>query len=125
MLIKKVSPRIWLGVLTVLWGVIGMAMGFVKNYTGMLVVRAFLGTAEGGLLPGIVLYLSMMYRRQEIGLRLGVIYSAASLSGAFGGLLGGLFLFVVRRELTPSDRSVPNRKPRRTGGMAMDFDHRR
>lgn len=72
-----------------IWGVIGMAMGFVKNYTGMMVVRAFLGTSEGGLLPGIVLYLSMMYRRREIGLRLGVIYSAASLSGAFGGLLGG------------------------------------
>lgn len=112
-----------MGVLTVLWGVIGMAMGFVKNYTGMLVVRAFLGTAEGGLLPGIVLYLSMMYRRQEIGLRLGVIYSAASLSGAFGGLLGGLFLFVVRRELTSSDRSVSNWQPRRAGGMAMDLDH--
>jgi len=89
LLIKKVSPRIWLGVLTMIWGVIGMAMGFVKNYTGMMVVRAFLGTSEGGLLPGIVLYLSMMYRRREIGLRLGVIYSAASLSGAFGGLLGG------------------------------------
>jgi MFS family permease len=88
LLIKKISPRIWLGILTMVWGVIGMAMGFVKNYTGMLVVRAFLGTSEGGLLPGIVLYLSMMYRRQEIGLRLGIIYSAASLSGAFGGLLG-------------------------------------
>ena len=63
-------------------------MGFVQNYTGLLVVRAFLGAAEGGLLPGIVLYLSMMYRRQEIGIRLGIVYSAASLSGAFGGLLG-------------------------------------
>ena len=88
LVIKRVSPRIWLGVLTTIWGVIGMAMGFVQNYTGLLVVRAFLGAAEGGLLPGIVLYLSMMYRRQEIGIRLGVIYSAASLSGAFGGLLG-------------------------------------
>jgi MFS family permease len=92
LLIKKVSPRLWLGILTTLWGVIGMSMGFVKSYTGLLVVRAFLGAAEGGLLPGIVLYLSMMYRRSEIGIRLGLIYSAASLSGAFGGLLAtGLY----------------------------------
>jgi MFS family permease len=96
LVIKKVSPRIWLGMLTTIWGVIGMAMGFVQNYTGLLIVRAFLGAAEGGLLPGIVLYLSMMYRRQEIGIRLGVIYSAASLSGAFGGLLGA---FHVKREV--------------------------
>jgi MFS family permease len=82
LVIKKVSPRIWLGVLTTVWGIIGMSMGFVKSYTGLMVVRAFLGAAEGGLLPGIVLYLSMMYRRKEIGIRLGLIYSSASLSGA-------------------------------------------
>lgn len=69
-----------------------MAMGFVKDYTGLMIVRAFLGIAEGGLLPGIVLYLSMMYKRSETGFRLGLIYSAASLSGAFGGLLAtGLY----------------------------------
>lgn len=69
-----------------------MAMGFVKNYTGLMIVRAFLGIAEGGLLPGIVLYLSMMYKRSETGFRLGLIYSSASLSGAFGGLLAtGLY----------------------------------
>jgi MFS family permease len=92
LLIKKVSPRIWLGALTAVWGVIGMCMGFSQSYTGLMVVRAFLGVTEGGLLPGIVLYLSMMYKRSETGFRLGLIYSAASLSGAFGGLLAtGLY----------------------------------
>ena len=47
-----------------------------------MVVRAFLGVAEGGLLPGIVLYLSMCYKRSEMALRLRLIYSSASLSGA-------------------------------------------
>lgn len=28
-------------------------MGIVHNYTGLLVVRAFLGLAEGGLFPGV------------------------------------------------------------------------
>ncbi|ORY28993.1 major facilitator superfamily domain-containing protein [Naematelia encephala] len=92
LVLKKISPRIWLGFLTAIWGVIGMCMGFARSYTGLMVVRAFLGTTEGGLLPGIVLFLSMMYKRSEIGFRLGLIYSSASLSGAFGGLLAtGLY----------------------------------
>lgn len=92
LLVRKFSPRIWLGTLTALWGVCGMAMGFVKTFRGLLAVRTFLGLTEGGLLPGIVLYLSMMYPRRNIGLRLGWIYGSASLSGAFGGLLAtGLY----------------------------------
>src|SRR5690606_37661357 len=43
--------------------------------------------AEGGLLPGMVLYLSHFYKRTELALRIGIFYTAASLSGAFGGLL--------------------------------------
>jgi MFS family permease len=66
-MIKKVSPRIWLSALTVAWGIIEMCMGFVKSYTGLMVVRAFLGVAEGGLLPGIVYYLSLLYKRGEVG----------------------------------------------------------
>lgn len=62
-------------------------MGFVRNYHALVVVRIFLGITEGGLLPGIVLYLSMMYTRREMGLRMGLIYGSASLSGAFGGIL--------------------------------------
>lgn len=46
-----------------------------------------MGVAEGGLLPGMVLYLSMLYRREELAVRMGLVYSSASLSGAFGGLL--------------------------------------
>ena len=64
-----------------------MCLGFVKNYAGFVAVRAILGLTEGGLLPGIILYLSTMYRRGELAYRIGLFYTSASLSGAFGGLL--------------------------------------
>lgn len=35
----------------------------------------------------MVLYLSTLYRPEELALRMGLVYSSASLSGAFGGLL--------------------------------------
>ncbi|KAK1138503.1 hypothetical protein N8T08_002453 [Aspergillus melleus] len=69
------------------WGIITMCLGFVKNFGDFVAVRALLGAAEGGLLPGMVLYLSSFYRRGDLALRIGLFYTAASLSGAFGGLL--------------------------------------
>lgn len=54
LVLKKVSPKIWLPFLTVVWGIITMCLGFIQNYAGFMAVRAVLGLAEGGLLPGIV-----------------------------------------------------------------------
>ncbi|KAJ6153745.1 hypothetical protein N7470_006704 [Penicillium chermesinum] len=87
LVLKKVSPKIWLPFLTITWGIITMCLGFVQNYGSFVAVRALLGVAEGGLLPGMILYLSSFYRRADLALRIGLFYTAASLSGAFGGLL--------------------------------------
>ena len=85
LVLKRISPKIWLPLLTIIWGIITMCLGFVRNYAGFIAVRAFLGVAEGGLLPGMVLYLSGMYTRGELAFRIGLFYTSASLSGAFGG----------------------------------------
>ena len=69
------------------WGIVATCMGTVKSYSGLIVTRLFLGLCEGGLLGGMVLYLSMFYRRHDLITRLGLFYCAAPLSGAFGGLL--------------------------------------
>ena len=87
LVLKRLTPSVWLAFLTFAWGIVGMCLGFVRNYAGFLIVRAFLGVCEGGLLPGMVLYLSSMYTRAELALRIGLFYTTASLSGAFGGLL--------------------------------------
>ena len=64
-----------------------MCQCFVHSYAGLLACRFFLGLCEGGLFPGFVLYLSDFYRRHELQTRIGLIYGAASVSGAFSGLL--------------------------------------
>ncbi|KAF3014798.1 hypothetical protein E8E14_011638 [Neopestalotiopsis sp. 37M] len=114
LVLKRVTPSIWLPVLAFAWGVTAMCLGFVQNFAGFVAVRAILGATEGGLLPGMILYLSGIYRREELALRIGLFYTAASLSGAFGGLLaygisqigtrGGLnswrWIFVIEGLLT-------------------------
>jgi MFS family permease len=62
-------------------------MGIVHNYAGLLSARIFLGVTEAGLFPGVAYYLTNWYRREEIQLRQAMFFSAASVAGAFSGLL--------------------------------------
>ena len=86
-LVKRVGAGLYIPGLMVGWGVIAMCMGFVKSYPALIVCRIILGFFEGGLLGGMILYLSMFYRRHQMLQRMGFFYCAAPLSGAFGGLL--------------------------------------
>lgn len=54
---------------------------------GFFAARFVLGMTESGLFPGVVFYLSMWYRREEQHFRISLFFSAASLAGAFGGVL--------------------------------------
>ncbi|KAM3507051.1 hypothetical protein MY10362_001978 [Beauveria mimosiformis] len=87
LIIKKVSPKIWLPFLAFSWSITTIGIGFMRDYKDFMILRAVLGIFEGGLFPGIVLYLSSMYTRGELAVRIGVFYTGGSLSGAFGGLL--------------------------------------
>lgn len=86
-ILKRTSPQSWLPTLTLVWGIIATLMGVTQSYPGFLVVRFFLGVAESGLFPGVVFYLSMWYKRNEQHYRISLFFSAASLAGAFGGIL--------------------------------------
>ena len=69
------------------WGIVATLMGICTNFTGFLLTRFFLGVTESGLFPGVVFYLSMWYKRTETTFRIALFFSAASLAGAFGGVL--------------------------------------
>ncbi|CCH44602.1 putative membrane protein [Wickerhamomyces ciferrii] len=87
-LLKKIGKQsIYLPTIMLIWGIIMVTMGTVKGYHGLLVTRLFLGVFESGLFPGISYGLSIYYLRSELQLRQAMFYSAASIAGAFSGLL--------------------------------------
>ncbi|KAI9695441.1 MAG: hypothetical protein M1820_008626 [Bogoriella megaspora] len=86
-LLKRYRPKVFLTVTMTLWGVVMTLMGLVTNYAGLAAARWFLGLMEAGLFPGINFYLSAWYKRSELGIRAAIFFSAAALSGSFGGLL--------------------------------------
>ncbi|KAI1132967.1 MFS transporter-like protein [Nemania abortiva] len=86
-IVKHVKAGIYLPALITAWGLVSTFVGFTRSLAGLIVGRLLLGLFEGGLLGGIIVYLSMFYRRHQMIRRIGYFYCAAPLSGAFGGLL--------------------------------------
>ncbi|KAI9878340.1 MAG: hypothetical protein M1830_001199, partial [Pleopsidium flavum] len=86
-LLKRLRPSIFIPAIMVLWGIVMVTMGLTHNYAGLMSARWFLGLAEAGLFPGISYYLSCWYKRSEFGIRMAIFFSAAAVSGSFGGLL--------------------------------------
>ncbi|KAF2461118.1 major facilitator superfamily domain-containing protein [Lineolata rhizophorae] len=87
LLLKKLRPSIWLPSIMVAWGTVMTLMGIVQGYSGLLAARFFLGVTESGLFPGVAYYITMWYCRHEAQYRQALFFSAASVAGAFSGLL--------------------------------------
>ncbi|OOQ91533.1 putative MFS transporter [Penicillium brasilianum] len=86
-LLKRLRPSIFIPSIMIAWGICMTCMGLVKNYSGLMAVRWFLGLSEAGLFPGVGYFLSCWYKRSEFGVRMAIFFSAAALAGSFGGLL--------------------------------------
>ncbi|VUC26109.1 unnamed protein product [Clonostachys rosea] len=87
LILKKFTPSKWLAFITVGWGIVSTLTGVVQNYAGLLAVRVLLGLLEGGLFPGLTVYLTLFYTKKEIALRIGYLFVSSALAGACGGLL--------------------------------------
>lgn len=87
MILKRWKPEIFVPLTVVTFGAITTLMGTVTNYSQLLAVRALLGMFESALFPGISYILSMYYKKTELLVRQAVFFSAASIAGAFSGLL--------------------------------------
>ncbi|KAJ0323948.1 hypothetical protein COL5a_008064 [Colletotrichum fioriniae] len=87
LLVKRFEPRFVLTALCIIWSVTTVANGLIRNVGGLYACRLVLGACEGGLFPSLNMYLTMVYKRDEIAKRTSYLVSCTALSGAFGGLL--------------------------------------
>ncbi|TFK67362.1 MFS general substrate transporter [Pluteus cervinus] len=85
--LKLMRPSRWIPAMMVAWGVVMTLMSLCNTYHELIVARVFLGLAEAGLFPGVTFYLSLWYRRKDVASRIAIFFSAATVAGAFGGLL--------------------------------------
>jgi MFS family permease len=87
-LLKKFKrPSMYLGILTLSWGIIMTCTGLVHNFAGLMTVRVLLGVFEAGFFPGAIYLCSYWYMPKDMSARVSYFYCASALSGAFSGLL--------------------------------------
>jgi MFS family permease len=92
MLGKKYGPHRTLPVLMFCFGSATLLSASVKNWSGMMALRWFLGMAEAAFFPLVIFYLTTFYRRGELARRLAIFYAASNIANAFSGLLAfGVF----------------------------------
>lgn len=74
------------------WGVLAMLMGFIQNATQFYWLRFFIGAAEAGFFPAMIVYLSRWFRAADRGKAVALFMSAISLAMVIGGPISGLCL---------------------------------
>ncbi|KAJ7615831.1 MFS general substrate transporter [Roridomyces roridus] len=89
LILARVRPSRYLPAITLVWGLIATLVSQVKTKEALIGIRFVLGFVESGFFCGVLFLLSSWYRKAELAKRMAFFYSAAILSGAFGGLLAG------------------------------------
>lgn len=92
MILLRMGPRRWIGLLLVVWGVISASMSLVRTPFEFYALRFLLGVAESGFFPGIILYLTFWFPKQEKARAMARFLSATAVSGVVGAPLSNLLL---------------------------------
>jgi D-galactonate transporter len=87
--LAKFGARKWIARIMISWGIVAALTAFVRTPMQFYVVRFFLGMAEAGFSPGIMLYLTYWFPARKRGFALGIYYIAIPLSGVIGGPVSG------------------------------------
>ncbi|KAF8928501.1 hypothetical protein BGZ58_009615 [Dissophora ornata] len=81
------TPKVWLPASMFIWGCITFMLAWTKGFYLLLIGRFFLGVAEAALIPGVLIYISMFYKRSEQTFRLAILQAFSSGAGALGGFI--------------------------------------
>jgi ACS family tartrate transporter-like MFS transporter len=89
---EKVGARLWVAVMMMTWGVISALNALIWSETSFYVVRFFLGAAEAGFAPAMIVYFSAWVPRPQRARMLALAGTASILSALIGSPLSGWLL---------------------------------
>lgn len=91
-ILHKVGARRWIARIMITWGVLSALTMFVNSPTTFYTIRFFLGAAEAGFFPGIILYLTYWYPAARRGKATSLFLAAIPFAGILGGPISGWIL---------------------------------
>ena len=99
-ILARTGARIWLCRIMVSWGIIAILMAFVRTPLELGALRFLLGAAEAGFAPGLILYLSFWFRKEQIAKALAVFFLAIPLAMVIAAPLSTFILSHVWSGIT-------------------------
>lgn len=96
LILSRVGARRWIAVLMVAWGIISVSMAFVQSIPMFYAMRFLLGVAESGFFPGMVLYLTYWFPKQQHGRAVARFMTAIPVAGIAGSIIAARLLNVAQ-----------------------------
>ena len=84
---KFFPAHVYVSVLCLCWGAAAMSSGAARNMAHLVVARRFLGVFEATFGAGAPYFLSMLYRRKELGFRMSLLVGMSPLANTFASSL--------------------------------------
>ena len=88
----RFGARRWIARIMLTWGAITVIMAWTNSTTMFYVLRFLLGSAEAGLYPGVLFYLTLWFPRRHRVRAIGYFTLGSSMANMVGSLMGGIFL---------------------------------
>jgi MFS transporter, ACS family, tartrate transporter len=92
LLLYRFGARRWLARIMVSWGLVAMAMVFVRTPTQFYIGRFALGVAEAGFFPGVIFYVAQWFPIELRARSISRFYVAWPLSVVVMGVLAGALM---------------------------------
>ncbi|KAG7664795.1 uncharacterized protein J8A68_001677 [[Candida] subhashii] len=86
-LMKIITPHLLLSVVVMAFGILSIAIGFVKNFGALVACRFLIGVTEAATFPAIFYLMSTYYSKAEAQRRFSAFFSCTSLAGAASGAI--------------------------------------
>ncbi|KAF9350968.1 hypothetical protein BGX34_000895 [Mortierella sp. NVP85] len=87
MVIRRAGPQRWIPFLMCFWGLSTACQFFLKDKATFLICRALVGMFEAGYIPGIAIYLTTYYKKDEMATRLSIFWSTLAIANSVAGVL--------------------------------------
>jgi ACS family 4-hydroxyphenylacetate permease-like MFS transporter len=90
--LARFGARIWIPRIMITWGIASTATMFAASPTSLYLIRFFVGVAEAGFVPGVLLYLTYWFPPSHRARANAVFMVAMPVTIAFGASISGLVL---------------------------------
>ncbi|MEH6854553.1 MFS transporter [Priestia megaterium] len=92
LLMNKVGARVWIARILITWGIVAAGTSLVQDVMHLYILRFALGIMEAGFFPGIILYLTFWFRKDDRARVISLFMLGLPLAYIFGAPISGLIL---------------------------------